>query len=71
MERISTNKRLAEIVAGQIGLVYNDFSKAGATGKDYNILHASGCRHLTRANVNVPKYFFYSLEEAITWLNSS
>lgn len=40
----------------------------GPRGKDYNVLHSVYCRWVVKSNVNVPKYFFNNIEEAMEWL---
>ncbi len=53
------------------GLIYNDFSRRGSSGKNYNVLHGASCHWLARSNVNVPKIFFDNLDEAIGWLRKN
>jgi hypothetical protein len=71
MKCIKSDAELQQIRTVGNGLIYNDFSRMGPSGKDYNVLHAAYCRQLAKANVNVPKYFFDTLGEAITWLHEN
>lgn len=68
MKRIRSNAELEQIHSAGVGLIYNDFSGRGPRGKDYNVLHVAYCSWVVRSNVNVPKYFFNNIEEAIKWL---
>jgi len=71
MKCIKSDAELQQIRTVGNGLIYNDFSRMGPSGKYYNILHAAYCPQLAKANVNVPKYFFDTLDEAITWLHEN
>ncbi len=68
MKVIRSNSELGKLNDAGVGLIYNDFSGRGSKGKDYNVLHAASCKWVVRSNVNVPKYFFKDLKEAIRWL---
>lgn len=71
MKKIKSNSELKQLNANSKGLIYNDFSGKGAGGKEYNVLHAAYCHWVLRSNINVPKYFFNSLEKAIKWLKKN
>lgn len=68
---IRSNVELERLHSAGEGLIYNDFSRRGVSGKDYNVLHAASCRWVVRSNVNVPKYYFSSLSEATKWLREN
>ena len=68
MKIIRSNSELEKLHSAGVGLIYNDFSGRGPKGKDYNVLHAASCSWVVRSNVNVPKYFFSNIDEAIKWL---
>lgn len=68
MKKMRSNYELAKLHSAGVGLIYNDFSGRGATGKKYNVLHAASCSWVTKSNINVPKYFFTNIDEAIKWL---
>ena len=68
---IRSNVELERLHSAGEGLIYNDFSRGGASGKDYNVLHAASCRWVARSDVNVPKYYFSSLSEATKWLRAN
>ena len=44
MKCIKTDAELEQLHSIGDGLIYNDFSRMGSSGKDYNILHAAYCR---------------------------
>lgn len=71
MRAIRSDAELRQICAAGIGLVYNDFSGRGSGDAENNVLHAAWCSWLEKANLNVPKYFFDSLEEAVRWLEQN
>lgn len=71
MRKIESDSKLRQLQTIGEGFIYNDFSRRGASGKDYNVLHASACGWLSRTNVNVPKYFFDTIDEATNWLNKN
>ena len=71
MKRIESQAELEHLHSVGEGLIYNDFSRKGPSGKKYNILHAAYCRWMLRSNVNVPKYFFSDIDEAIEWLRKN
>lgn len=71
MKCIESDVELRRLIDNGKGLIYNDFSGMGPGGKDYNILHAAHCRQLAKSNLNVPKYFFDNLAQAITWLREN
>ena len=71
MRRIESDVDLDQCHGAGVGLIYNDFSGSGAGGKDYNILHAAGCRWVRRSNTNVPKFYFTDLQEAVSWLTAN
>lgn len=62
---------LSQLHSAGEGFVYNDFSRKGSSGKDYNVLHAAYCRWVLKSNVNVPKIFFGNINEAIEWLRKN
>lgn len=66
MKRITSNEELATIHRKGLGLVYNDFTKAGSA--NYNVLHAAWCPWLANSNIAYDKIFFESEHEAISWL---
>jgi len=68
MRIIRSNSELESLHSAGVGFIYNDFSGRGSKGKDYNVLHIASCRWVVRSNVNVPKYFFSNIDEAIKWL---
>jgi len=68
MKKIRSNSELEKLHSAGVGLIYNDFSGRGSKGKDYNVLHSASCGWVVRSNVNVPKYFFSNIDEAIKWL---
>lgn len=71
MKFIKSDAELEQIHSVGEGLIYNDFSRKGPSGKKYNILHAVYCRWVLKSNVNVPKYFFSDIDEAIEWLRKN
>lgn len=68
MRIIRSNSELESLHSAGVGFIYNDFSGRGSKGKDYNVLHTASCSWVVRSNVNVPKYFFSNIDEAIKWL---
>jgi len=68
MRSIRSNSELESLHSAGVGFIYNDFSGRGSKGKDYNVLHIASCRWIVRSNVNVAKYFFSNIDEAIKWL---
>ncbi len=71
MKFIGSDAELRQLHFAGKGLIYNDFSGKGPKGKDYNVLHAASCNWIARSNVNVRKYFFSNLDEAIKWLQKN
>jgi len=71
MKFIESNAELEQLHSAGEGLIYNDFSRKGSSGKDYNVLHAASCGWVARSNVNVPKIFFSNLDEAVEWLRKN
>jgi len=71
MKFIKSNAELEQIHSVGEGFIYNDFSRKGSSGKDYNVLHLASCGWVARSNVNVPKYFFSNIGEAIEWLRKN
>ena len=71
MKFIGSNAELEQLHSAGEGLIFNDFSGKGPRGKDYNVLHAASCNWVARSNVNVRKYFFSNLDEAIKWLRKN
>ena len=71
MKSIECNAELEQLHSTSEGLIHNDFSGKGSSGKDYNVLHAASCGLVARSNVNVPKIFFSNLDEAIVWLREN
>jgi hypothetical protein len=68
MERIANEQRFRSICADGLGVVFNDFSGHGASGAQYNVVHAATCRWLARSNLSVPKIWFEDLVTATSWL---
>ena len=73
MRIIRSNAELEKLHSAGVGLIYNDYSGRGLTGKDYNVLHAAHCAFVLRSKVKartrvIRKYFFNDIEEAIKWL---
>jgi len=68
MKYVESNAELRRLHSAGKGLIYNDFSRGGSSGKNYNVLHAASCDWLAKSNVNVPKIFFNDIDEAIGWL---
>ena len=71
MKFIESNAELKQLHSAGEGLIYNDFSRKGPSGKDYNVLHAASCSWVARSNVNVLKIFFSNIDEAIEWLRKN
>lgn len=71
MRKVSGNEELSRLHASGVGLIYNDFSRHGVSGQKYNVLHAASCDWILKSNVNVPKYFFEDLDEAVAWLTAN
>ncbi len=71
MKFIESNAELSQLHSASEGLIYNDFSRKGFRGKDYNVLHVAQCRWVLKSNVNVPKIFFSNIDEAIEWLRKN
>lgn len=71
MRKVNANEELSRLHANGVGLIYNDFARGGAAGQKDNVLHAASCRWVSKSNVNVPKYFFEDLDEAVAWLTSN
>ena len=69
MKSVTSEIELAQLHTAGNGLIYNDFSRMGSSGKDYNILHTAFCTWVLRSNTNVPKFFFSDIDEAVSWLN--
>ena len=70
MRKVKDSRDYQQIQDLGQGFVYNDFSPSGKSG-DWNILHRASCRWLKQSNLNVDKYYFNTLNEAETWLNSN
>ena len=68
MERIANEQRFRSICADGLGVVFNDFTGHGASGAQYNVVHAATCRWLARSNLSVPKIWFEDLVTATSWL---
>jgi len=73
MKIIRSNADLEKIHSAGVGLIYNDYSGRGSSGKDYNVLHAASCTFVLRSKVKtsariIPKYFFSNIDEAVKWL---
>lgn len=73
MKIIRSNSELERLHSDGAGLIYNDYSGRGTTGKDYNVLHAASCTFVLRSKVKgstriIRKYFFSDVNEAIKWL---
>jgi hypothetical protein len=71
MRKISNEQDFQQCRAGGRGYIYNDFSRTGSDGMDYNILHVASCGTLARANTNVDKYFADDLADLVMWLDSN
>ncbi len=69
MRKISDIKDYQRILDQGGGYIYNDFSPSGSQGDD-NILHLASCRWLEKSNLTYDKYFFNTMNEAKTWLDS-
>lgn len=69
MKRIASNEELAGVHNRGLGLVYNDFTKAGSP--KYNVLHAAWCPWLAKSNITYDKIFFESEHEAVSWLEEN
>lgn len=70
MRQLITEEDFQRQRASGHGYIYNDFSRAGASGVSYNVLHLASCRTLLSANTNHDKYFAADASEALTWLNT-
>lgn len=70
MKEIDTDKELQEIHRNRNGFVFNDYSGKRSSGKDFNVLHKSSCRCISRCNINYHKIFFEHENEAIEWLSA-
>lgn len=68
MERIANEQSFRSICANGLGVVFNDFAGHGASGAQYNVVHAATCRWLARSNLSVPKIWFEDLVTATSWL---
>lgn len=73
MKTIRSNSELEKLHSAGVGLIYNDYSGRGRTGKDYNVLHAASCTFVLMSKVKgstriIHKYFFSDIDEAIKWL---
>ena len=68
MERIANEQSFRSICANGLGVVFNDFAGHGASGAQYNVVHAATCRWLARSNLSVPKIWFEDLVTAAAWL---
>lgn len=68
MERVASDERFRAIRQTGRGVVYNDVSRIGASGAQYNIVHAASCRWLNRSSLTVPKVWFEDLVAARDWL---
>ena len=68
MERIANEQRFRSICADGLGVVFNDFTRHGASGAQYNVVHAATCRWLARSSLSVPKIWFEDLVTATSWL---
>jgi hypothetical protein len=68
VERIASERRYRSIRADGQGVVFNDFSRLGASGAKYNVVHSASCRWLARSNLAVAKLWFEDLATAIDWL---
>ena len=68
MERVTSDERFRAIREAGRGVVYNDFSGRGASGAQYNVVHAASCGWLARSNLTVAKLWFEDLPAATDWL---
>jgi mono/diheme cytochrome c family protein len=68
MERVTSEERFRAIREAGRGVVYNDFSRRGASGAQYNVVHAASCGWLARSNLAVAKLWFEDLPAATDWL---
>jgi hypothetical protein len=68
VQRIGSNEQFVAICEAGRGVVYNDFSGHGASGAQYNVVHAASCQWLARSSLTVPKFWFMDLPEATGWL---
>lgn len=71
MKFIVSDVELERLHSAGKGFIYNDFSRRSPSGKNYNVLHSASCGWMARSNVNVPKIFFKTLDEAIEWLRKN
>ena len=71
MKYVESDGELKRLHSAGKGLIHNDFSRRGSSGKNYNVLHAASCHWLAKSNVNVPKIFFNDIDEAIGWLRKN
>ena len=71
MKRIENESVLRTLHERGIGLIYNDFSGLGSSGRQYNVLHAASCHWILQSNTRVPKYYFSRLVEAEHWLQQN
>jgi hypothetical protein len=71
LREITSDVELQKLRAEGRGYIYNDFGTEGGRRAEWNVLHEASCRHVRRANVSTPKYFFDSLDEAMAWLRGN
>ncbi len=69
MRKVTDFKDYQRIRDEGAGYVYNDFSPSGIQG-DFNILHLTSCRYLEKSNLTYDKYFFNTMNEAKSWLDT-
>lgn len=71
MERIADARRLMQLVVGNEGLIFNDFTPRGDPNS--NLLHSPSCPELQlgRGGLHVPKIFFITMGEARSWLEAN
>jgi hypothetical protein len=70
VRRIGSDEEFKAICVAGRGVVYNDFSWHGASGGQYNVVHAAACQSLVRSSPSVPKFWFEDLAAATGWLLS-
>ena len=72
MQQITSQTELEQLHRTRAGFIYNDYAgPRGSTAKDQNVLHRSGCRWISEANINIPKFCSDSIEEAVSWLEQN
>jgi len=68
---VESDAELRRLHSAGKGLIYNDYSRRGSSGKNYNVLHTASCHWLAKSSVSIPKIFFDGIDEAIEWLRKN